>query len=73
MPCLIHTGQNLKATGKTKAHKEIEPMAPIVNAKRITDPAKVEKWFGRNCKDVLGRICSAEEKADFVAFLLSIR
>ncbi|MFZ3088460.1 MAG: DUF1924 domain-containing protein, partial [Methylotenera sp.] len=41
--------------GKTRANKVIEPMAPIVNPQRFTDAAKVEKWFGRNCKDVLER------------------
>jgi len=71
--CMDCHTENLKATGKTKAHKDIEPMAPVVNAKRITDPAKVEKWFRRNCKDVLGRACTAEEKADFIAFLLAIQ
>ena len=39
--------------GKTRANKVIEPMAPSVNPQRFTDAAKVEKWFGRNCKDVL--------------------
>ncbi|MGA7178332.1 MAG: DUF1924 domain-containing protein [Thiobacillaceae bacterium] len=71
--CMDCHTENLKATGKTKAHKDIEPMAPVINAKRITDPAKVEKWFRRNCRDVLGRVCTPEEKADFIVFLLSIR
>jgi hypothetical protein len=67
-----HT-DNPKATGKTRAHKPIEPLAPIANRERLTDPAKVEKWFKRNCKDVLARECSVQEKADFVAFLLSVK
>ena len=36
---------------------------------RFTDPAKTEKWFRRNCTEVLGRECSAAEKADFIQFL----
>jgi hypothetical protein len=36
-------------------------------------PAKVEKWFKRNCKDVLDRECTVQEKADFVAFLISVK
>lgn len=67
-----HTA-NPKATGKTGAHKPIEPLAPIANRDRLTDPAKVEKWFRRNCRDVLGRECSAQEKADFVAFLIGVK
>ncbi|HQS99054.1 MAG: hypothetical protein B7Y26_12205 [Hydrogenophilales bacterium 16-64-46] len=67
-----HT-DNPKAIGKTRAHKRIEPLAPVANRDRLTDPAKVEKWFRRNCKDVLARECSAQEKADFVAFLISVK
>ncbi len=49
--------------------KSIKPMAVTANPERFTDPAKVEKWFGRNCKEVLGRACSANEKANFIAYL----
>ena len=54
------------ATGKT-----IQPLAPAANAQRFTDTAKVEKWFRRNCNDVVGRECSAQEKADILAWLSS--
>ena len=67
-----HT-DNPKSVGKTRAHKSIEPLAPIANRERFTDPAKVEKWFKRNCKDVLERECTVQEKADFVAFLISVK
>ena len=53
--------------------KAIEPLAPMANAKRFTDSAKVEKWFRRNCKDVLARECSAAEKADVLAWLMTLR
>ena len=53
--------------------KAIEPLAPAANAKRFTDGAKVEKWFRRNCKDVLARECSAAEKADVLAWLITLR
>ena len=53
--------------------KAIEPLAPAANAKRFTDSAKVEKWFRRNCKDVLARECTAAEKADVLAWLISLR
>jgi hypothetical protein len=55
-------------TGKT-----IKPLAPVANGERLTDPAKVEKWFTRNCKEVVGRECTAGEKADFIAFLVEVR
>ena len=53
--------------------KAIDPLAPAANAKRFTDSAKAEKWFRRNCKDVLARECSAAEKADVLAWLTSVR
>lgn len=59
--------------GKTRANKAIEPMAPIANPQRFTDAAKVEKWFGRNCKDVLERACTAQEKGDFIQYLVNVK
>jgi hypothetical protein len=52
--------------------KVIAPLAPAANAKRFTDPAKTEKWFKRNCNDVLGRECSAAEKGDVLEYLLTL-
>jgi hypothetical protein len=53
--------------------KPIEPLAPAANPNRFTDSAKVEKWFRRNCKDVLARECTAAEKADVLAWLIALR
>lgn len=53
--------------------KAIGALAPAFNAERFTDPAKVEKWFRRNCNDVLGRECSPGEKADVLAWLSSLK
>jgi hypothetical protein len=53
--------------------KDILPLAPVANAERFTDAAKVEKWFKRNCNDVLKRACTANEKGDFIAYLLSVK
>ena len=55
------------STGKT-----IAPLAPAFDAQRFTDAAKTEKWFRRNCNDVVGRECSAAEKADVLAWLLTL-
>jgi hypothetical protein len=63
---------NLSQAGKHhKTRKTIEPMSQRVNAERFTDKKKMEKWFKRNCKDVLARECTVQEKADFLAFLLA--
>ena len=67
-----HTDDPRKA-GRTRAGKAIEPLAPAATATRFTDAAKTEKWFARNCGDVLGRPCTAVEKGDFLTWLMSIR
>lgn len=59
--------------GKTRANKVIEPIAPIANPQRFTDATKVEKWFGRNCKDVLERACTAQEKGDYIQYLINVK
>lgn len=66
-----HTA-NPAQTGKhAKTGKVIDPLAPSANAARFTSPKKVEKWFKRNCNDVLDRECSALEKGDVITYLLT--
>jgi hypothetical protein len=57
------------AEGRTRAGKSIAPMAVSVTPDRFTDPAKVEKWFARNCSTVLGRACTPAEKGDVISYL----
>lgn len=68
-----HT-DNPKAPGQhVKTHKTIDPIAPVAQKDRFTDPAKVEKWFKRNCNEVLARACTPQEKADFTAYMISVK
>ncbi len=53
--------------------KVIAPLAPAFNPERFADSAKTEKWFRRNCNDVVGRECSASEKADVLAWLMTLK
>ena len=53
--------------------KVIKPLAPSANPARFTDDAKVEKWFKRNCNDVLGRECTTQEKADVLSWLMTVK
>jgi len=72
--CTSCHGSNPRESGRhASTDKVIEPLAPAANTKRFTDAAKVEKWFRRNCKDVLARECTAIEKADTLAWLLTVR
>ena len=68
-----HT-ENPVALGKhAKTGKVIDPLAPSANAERFTSPKKVDKWFKRNCNDVLSRICTPQEKGDMLAYLLTVK
>jgi len=53
--------------------KKIGPLAPAFNPKRFTDRTKVEMAFQMNCKDVVGRACSAAEKADVLSWLMTLK
>lgn len=55
------------------AGKVIGPLAPAFNAERFTDIAKSDKWFRRNCNDVMGRECTAVEKADVLSWLMTFK
>lgn len=68
-----HT-ENPVALGKhAKTGKVIDPLAPSANAERFTSPKKVDKWFKRNCNDVLNRVCTPQEKGDMLAYLLTVK
>lgn len=72
--CASCHGNPPTAPGKhASTGKAIDAMAPAVNPKAFTATAKVDKWFRRNCKDVLGRECSATEKADVLAYLIGLQ
>lgn len=69
--CTACHGASPQDRGKTRAGKDIEPMAVSKNPARYTDQNDVEKWFGRNCNDVLGRACTAREKGDFITYMMA--
>ena len=68
--CTACHGKNINVDGKhVITDKRIAPFSPAINPERFTKFAKVEKWFKRNCTEVVGRECSASEKADFIQFI----
>lgn len=68
-----HTDNPVNAGQHAITGKSIRPLAVAANGERFTDPVKVEKWFGRNCKEVVGRACTPIEKADFVTYMNEVR
>ena len=72
LSCATCHTTDARAAGQSPAGKLIEPLAPAANPERFSDRAKADKWFDRNCKQVLGRPCTPAEKADFVSYLSSL-
>lgn len=68
--CQTCHGKDLTKKGKhAKTGKVIDPLAVSVNSERLTDVKFINKWFKRNCKWVMGRACTAQEKGDFLEYL----
>lgn len=68
-----HGAMPVQAGKHAGTGKPIAAMAPAFNPERFTDAAKSEKWFRRNCNDVVGRECTAAEKADVLSWLLTLK
>lgn len=65
-----HTDNPRQPGRNAKTGRPIDPVAVSVNAKRFTDAGEVEKQFTRDCKNVLGRECTAREKGDYITFMM---
>jgi hypothetical protein len=72
LSCTVcHTQSPLNA-GRTRAGKDLSPMAVSRSPARFTDVTKVERWFARNCRTVYGRLCTPVEKGNFITFMSSL-
>jgi len=68
--CQTCHGVDLTKSGEhIRTGKVIDPMALSVNPQRFSDEKKMRKWFRRNCKWVMGRVCTAQEKGDILTYL----
>jgi cytochrome c553 len=69
--CTTCHGANPRLAGRTPSGKLIDPLAASLSPTRFSDPLKVEKWFRRNCIEVLGRECTPLEKGDWLSAMIS--
>lgn len=53
--------------------KPIKPLSPVVEKSRFSDLEKVEKNFTDHCNEILGRDCTAMEKGNYIAYLLTVK
>ena len=67
-----HTANPVDPGRHAKTGKTITPLAPAGDADRFTSLGKADKWFRRNCNDVLDRACTAQEKGDILAYLIGL-
>lgn len=51
--------------------KQIKPLSPHANKKRFQSIHEVEKNFTKHCNEVVGSDCSPQEKANYIAYLLT--
>lgn len=51
--------------------KAIRPLSPAVNFKRFNDIDKVEDEFTKHCNDIIGSDCTAQEKANYITYLMT--
>jgi mono/diheme cytochrome c family protein len=65
-----HTENPRNPGQNAKTGRPIDPVAVSANPKRFTDLDQVEKQFGRDCKSVLGRDCTVQEKGDYITFMV---
>lgn len=68
-----HTANPADAGKHIVTSKPIRPLAPSANPKRFADTDKVEKEFTDHCNDVIGRDCTAQEKGNFITYLLTVK
>jgi len=68
-----HTLDPKKKGWHIVSHKVIKPLAPSVNPERFTDFEKVEANIKAHCMDLYERDCTAYEKGNFIAYLMSVK
>ncbi|GAB3123932.1 hypothetical protein GCM10027256_18860 [Novispirillum itersonii subsp. nipponicum] len=65
-----HTANPRQPGQNAKTGRAIDPVAVSATPDRFTDADRVEKQFSRDCKTVLNRACTAQEKGDYITFLM---
>ncbi len=68
-----HTDNPANKGKHNETGKAIQPMAPAVNPKRFADLNESAKGFTKHCKQVYGKDCSAKDKGNFIAYVLTFK
>ena len=54
-------------------HKSIKPLSPVTNPKRFSNLDKVEEKFVQHCNDITGADCTAQDKANYITYLITAK
>jgi len=68
-----HTEDPKKVGRHIETKQPIKPLAPIANPERFTSAPTVEANFVAHCMDLHERDCTAYEKGNIIAYLMSVR
>lgn len=68
-----HSDDPTKEGKHNETGKPIKPMAISANPDRFSDQGKIEKNFSKHCRDLYGHDCSAQDKGDYLTYLLSVQ
>ncbi len=68
-----HTDNPANVGKHSETGKPIKPLAISANPDRFTDVQKVERNFSKHCIDLYKKNCSAQDKGDFLTYILSVK
>jgi len=68
-----HTANPADVGKDIVTNKPIRPLSPVTNPKRFSDLDKVEAKFVEHCNDITGSDCTAQDKANFIAYLITVK
>lgn len=68
-----HTDNPANPGKHNETGNPIKPMAPAVNSQRFSSVNKSAAAFSKHCRDLYGKDCSAQDKGDFITYLLTIK
>jgi len=68
-----HTDNPANVGKHNESGKDIKPLAPSANPARFADRNKAEKGFTKHCRDLYKHDCSAQDKGDFVTYLITVK
>lgn len=68
-----HTDDPTKEGKHKDTHNVTKPVAISANPEAFSDVKKTEKAFSKYCRELYKKDCSAQEKGDFLTYLLSVK